>query len=365
MNLTLPVPPVHALVVKDTDLALATQGRGFGILDDVTPLGQLSGTAVSAARHLFQPRTTVRTGGGGFGGGRFIPGVAANPPSGVMVHYFVADTAGPEITLDFLEEDGDRIARFTSRARERDQRLTVRPGMNRFVWDTQYPDATGFEGLIMWGGGTQGPRAAPGTYEVRLAAGDWSETRTVELVKDPRVPASVADLQQQFEFLIAIRDRLSEANEAVVRIRSVRTDIESVLRRVRDVGERTATSEPAGMTGTSRPSGGADSIALLGKVITDELTAVEREIYQTQNRSNQDPLNFPIRLNNKIAYLARVVGSADTRPTESSRETFDALSAALQAQLDRLSTVLRDRIPAFNRLVAERNLPAVMVSEGG
>jgi kynureninase len=162
------------------------------------------------------------------------------------------------------------------------------------------------------------------------------------------VSVSPADLQAQFDFLIRLRDRLSEANDAVSRIRAVRRDMDGVLARLDAAGD------------AARGTAG-DSVRTLARAIGAELTAVEQAIYQTKNRSSQDPLNFPIRLNNKIAALAGVVAGADARPTDQSYAVFDELSVALQQQLDRLAAVIRDRIPTFNTAVAGLGLPAVIV----
>jgi hypothetical protein len=216
--------------------------------------------------------------------------------------------------------------------------------MNRFVWNLRYPDASRFPGMILWGGGTQGPVALPGRYRVRLTVGGWSETREFALLKDARVTATDADLREQFDLLRALRDRVTAANDAVRRIREVREQVTASAARARRLGG------DAGRT----IAGAADSL-------TARLTAVEEAIYQTKNRSSQDPLNYPIRLNNKLAALTDVVGDADARPTEQARQLFAELSAALQVELDRLQAVLDTGVPAFNRLVKEQDVPAIIL----
>ena len=346
LQLNLPVTPIHDLVVRETDLVAATHGRSFWILDDVTPLRQLTPPIARNPRHLFTPRTTLRLGGGGGGGGD--EGEGQNPPAGVMVHYYLREAPAEEVKLEVFDAGGTVIRTFASKARERGERLPADSGMNRFVWNLRYPDASRFDGMIFWAGGTQGPRAVPGRYQVRLTAGSWSETAAFDLVNDPRPQVSQADLQAQFDFLIRIRDRVTEANDAVTRIRAVRRDVDGVLGRL-------------GSAGAAARGPAADSVRALARAIKDELTAAEEAIYQTKNRSNQDPLNYPIRLNNKIAALAGGVASADARPTDQSLAVFDELSAALQRELDRVTAVLRDRIPAFNTAVRGLDLPAVVV----
>jgi len=345
LQLNLPIVPIHDLLVKEGDLVAATHGRSFWILDDVTPLRAIAAGAVRGDRHLFPPRPTYRVGGGGFGGD--AAGVGQNPPSGVVVHFFLEEKPA-DAKLEVLEANGTVIRTFAAGASERENRLDVQAGMNRFVWNLRYPDASRFEGMIFWAGGTQGPRAAPGTYQVRLTVGDWSATVPAEVVKDPPSSATQADLDAQFRFLIRIRDRVTAANDAVTKIRAVKRDVEGALARLRAAGDAV-------------PKTAADSVRALSKALTDELTSVEEAIYQTKNRSSQDPLNYPIRLNNKIAALAGVVSQGDNRPTDQAQAVFDELSAELQTQLDRMDAALRERIPAFNAAVAALDLPAVGV----
>jgi hypothetical protein len=216
--------------------------------------------------------------------------------------------------------------------------------MNRFVWNLRYADASRFQGMIFWAGGTQGPVAVPGSYKVRLTAGGSSQTQSFALKPDPRVKTTPEEYQRQFDLLMRIRDRVTAANDAVRRIREVKEALDGAAARARglagDAGKRVAQQ--------------ADSIKA-------RLSAVEAEIYQVKNRSSQDPLNYPVRLNNKIAALAGVVASADAAPTEPSVRVFDELSAALQVQLDRLKGVLDADIPAFNKLVKDSDVPAVTV----
>jgi photosystem II stability/assembly factor-like uncharacterized protein len=346
LQLNLPIVPVHDLVVKESDLVMATHGRSFWILDDLTPLRELAAAMVTGDRHLFTPRPAYRIGGGGFG--LETPGVGQNPPAGIVAHFYLKEKPADEVRLEFLDSAGTTIRTFRTSAEERGERLEVKAGMNRFAWNLRYPEASRFDGMIFWAGGTQGPRAVPGTYQVRLTVGDWAATRPAPLLPDPRTSATQADFAAQFDLLIRIRDRVSAANDAVTRIRAVRRDVEGALQRLSAAGD--AVAKPA-----------ADSVRALATAMTTELTAVEEAIYQTKNRSSQDPLNYPIRLNNKLAALAGVVGAGDARPTDQAQAVFVELSGALQVQLDRLDAVVRERIPAFNTAVGALELPAVSV----
>ena len=343
----LPVVPIHDLVVKDNDLVAATHGRSFWILDDLTPLQQLADSVARAARFVYTPRTAYRMGlGGGFGGGGPV-GVGRNPPGGAVVFFYLktAPDSATNLSLDFLDSRDSLVRRFTPKPRAPSaDSLKVRAGMNRFVWNLRYPDASRFQGMIFWAGGTAGPVAVPGAYKVRLTVGDWSQTQTFAVRPDPRVKATAADYQGQFDLLLRIRDRVSAANDAVRRIREVREQLDGAATRARGL-----------------PGDAGKRIAQQVDSIKGRLAAVEEAIYQVKNRSSQDPLNYPIRLNNKIAALAGVVASADAAPTAQSEQVFNELAAALQVQLDRLKAVLDTDIPAFNKLVKESDVPAIIL----
>jgi hypothetical protein len=216
--------------------------------------------------------------------------------------------------------------------------------MNRFSWNLRSEDAVGFTGLIMWAAGTAGPVIPPGTYTVRLTVGDQPpQTQTFQVRADPRAGASQADLDEQYAFLLRIRDKSNEANNAVRTIRNIK-----------------------GQLAARRATAGSRSPALdrMTRALDAELSAVEEEIYQVRNRGGQDPLNYPIKLNNQIAALSGVVASAEAKPTKQSYEVFELLSAQLKVQTDRLQPLLGARLDAVNaelrRLSLEPINPSTM-----
>lgn len=262
-----------------------------------------------------------------------------------MIHYALRTRPDSAVTLDILDSAGTVIKSWSSRSRDSTLRIDSTPGTNRFVWNMRYPDASTFPGIIMWGGGVQGPMAPPGRYQVRITAGAWSQTRSFSLLKDPRVSATQADLDQQFALLIRIRNRLSEANQAVTRIRDLKTQLDGVSQRA----------------GALADSAAARTLRARADSLKQRLSTIEEAIYQVRNRSSQDPLNYPIRLNNKIAALGSVVAGADARPTDQEFAVFEDLSAQLQVQLDRLRAIVETDVPAFNAMVRERDVPALNV----
>ncbi len=324
-QLNLPVTPITDLDWRDNDLIVATQGRSFWVLDDLTPLHQLTEEVANNDAWLYTPDETVRM--GGFGG------------SSVTLRYHFKDVPDSSaVTMRIVEQDGDIIKSFTQK-----DRMELAAGMNEFTWNMRYPDASRFDGLILWAGGTNGPRAAPGTYEARLIVGDDSMSVNFDIVKDPRASATQADLQAQFDYLIALRDKLTETHDAINDIRDIRAQVNAVTERLPDGYE------------------GGDEIKEAAKAMLDRMKAVEEALYQTKNRSGQDPLNFPIRLNNRLSALAGVVAAGDNRPTDQAVAVYNELTGLIDAELATLSTILTTDLPAFNELVREKAVPAIVL----
>lgn len=360
LQLNLPHVPIHDLVLqpREKDLVLGTHGRSFWILDDLTPLHEINDAVAKSDRHLFDIRHAYRMRGGSID----RPGVSLgqNPPNGVLIHYYFKEEPQEEVTLQILDADGNLVKKFSSKEEKKDDEdekkaedpffgeepkddvVPAKAGMNRFVWNMRYPDATELKGAILWAGSTRGPRAVPGTYQAQLTVGDWSMTKPFEIRKDPRADTPRADFQAQFDLLIQIRDKVSVAHQTVQDIRDVRKQVDGVVGRVKD-------------------QAGADTISAVAKSINEKLKAIEEEIIQTKAKAIQDVLNYPIKLNNKLASLARVVAGADARPTEQAYAVFEDLSGRLDAQLANLRQVIAQDVPAFNRLVREQDVPAVFL----
>ena len=211
-------------------------------------------------------------------------------------------------------------------------------GLNRYSWDLRHPGATAFEGIIVWGARPdRGPLAVPGAYQVRVNA--LGQTRTVSYAVeiDPRLTGvTQKDLREQFDLAMQIRDRTSDAHEAVMRIRDLKAQI----------AERV-------------PLAKSPVIGLAADATSRVLTEVEAELYQVRNRSSQDPLNFPIKVNNRLAALRRSVETGDARPTDAAYVVFKELSAELDELLERLRAVEANQVAAFNRLLANGGLAPV------
>jgi hypothetical protein len=279
---------------------------------------------------------------------------------GVSVDYFLKNPV-EKLTLDILDAQGQVVHAYTGVAEKEGAkpaappseeesfrapaaRVAVRAGMNRFVWDMCYANAKGFPNLILWAGSTRGPLAPPGTYQVRLTAAGETRTQSFTISRNPNVAGLAdADLVEQFTLAIQIREKVTQANEAVIRIRSLK---DQVADRVK---QWAATQKDKKLS----------KAAVAGESLTASLTEVEGEIYQYRNQSSQDPLNYPIKLNNKLAALQGVVEGGDGRPTEQSYAVFKQLSARLDEQLAKLDAIVKSDVPALNKELARKKIEPV------
>jgi len=369
LQLNLPIVPITDLAIqkREKELVVATQGRAFWILDDLPVLHQLmdsGGLNAVAETRLFKPKESYRIPGGGFPLGPTAT-VGRNPANGVVVYYSLKEKPANSLELEFLDPAGKSIRKFTGRVRKPGESEASAPpaqapageggfgaapaptvpmdvGLNRFVWDTRYPDAVRFPGMILWAGETRGPKLPPGTYQIKLTVDGKSFTQNFEIKPDPRLTITPADYAKQLELGLKIRDKLSETHNAIIQIRDVRKQVEDLLKRL-----------------AGQPSFKVINDA--GTALNKNLTTVEETLYQTKNQSSQDPLNYPIRLNNKLAALGAVVAGAESAPTAQSYAVYDELVTQIDAQLQRLSQIMKTDVPAFNQLVRDQNIPAVVV----
>ncbi len=355
LMLNLPVVPITDLAIhkREKDLVVATQGRSFYVLDNLPLLYQMA-DAQKAENFLFKPEDSYRMpGGGGFFQLPVGAPIGANPPNGAVVHYFLKAKPKQDIALEFLDASGKVIRKFSGRI-PREGAPTTPPvpgeipvpleaGLNRFVWNFRYPNATGLPGLIMWGGSLTGPRVVPGNYQVRLTVdGKVISTENFAVKSDLRLTTSAEDFQKQFDFLMKSNQKLTETHEAILEIRDVRKQFEDLSARMKP--EQKELKDKA-----------AD--------IIKKLTAVEEELMQTKIKSSQDALNFPIKLNNKLAALASTVDSADYAPTNQSYDVYNDLVGKIDAQLAILARIKAEDIVAFNKMFAEKNLPVITIKK--
>ncbi len=343
-QLNLPIVPITDLTIKNDNLIAATQGRSFWLIDDLTPLRQLNDLIAKSETHLFKPMPSYRMNGGQAKEQPKTEG--KNHPNGVMIHYFLKDTAKAKVFLEVLGTNGTLIKKFSTKPDKKlkEEEMKIKPGMNRQVWNMRYADAEGFEGLIMWAASLTGPKAIPGIYKAKLTVNGQAQETEFEIVKDPRTSGTLADIKAQFDFAIAVHDKLSETNKAVKNIRTVREQINRVTDPMKDKADM-------------------KEVVDMGKSITDDMKKIEEALYQTKNKSGQDPLNYPIRLNNKLGALANEVDGSDYHPTEQVKTVYKEITEKIDAQLNSLRQIMKDKLPKFNDLVKQKQVSAVTVDD--
>jgi photosystem II stability/assembly factor-like uncharacterized protein len=402
----LPVVPIHDLVVKEPegDLVLATHGRSFWILDDLGPVRQLQPDVSLNPAKLIKPRAAVRfMVNTGFshkatpGKNYRMPGAlmvtyrqredprtgdkeaiyldaGKNPPDGAVIAYFLKDIPEGDITLAFLESDGREIRTFSSKnveeeseaarsrpgegaeevsptrretpRKQKEPRIPKEAGLNRFVWNLRYPEATRIEdddtANELVEDGAQGPIVPPGQYRVRLVVGEETFEEAFEVRKDPRGSVSDEDFRAQFDLLMQVRDKLSETHAAINQIRALRKRSEDWASRAKDKSE-------------------LDKVTSASKAVVERLKPIEAELVQVNSISRGDTLNFPVRLNGKLAYLVASVSSGDGAPSQAARAVFADLSRRVDDQLAQLKQAVATEVEALNTAIREANLPPVGV----
>jgi photosystem II stability/assembly factor-like uncharacterized protein len=342
-----PIVPVTDLAIKDDDLIVATQGRSFWVLDDLSLLNQLTEEVAKSDLHLFETRPTYRMSGGG------SPEVGRtsgqNVRAGVPIRFYLKEVPEEDVecSITITDDNGEVAKVFATKPDEDDpnqSKLELKEGLNEIRWNMSYPSAASFPGMVLWGGGTGGPRAVPGDFTAELKIGDEAAEVEFEIAKDPRSSSSVEDLQAQFDFLIEVREKLSEVHESIAKARDLRSQISAFKKRIADDDKYESLVESA-------------------NELIKELTEVEEALYQTKNQSPQDPLNYPIKLNNRLSGVVGVVSTGDYRPTQQSIEVRDELVAEIDELLTKQNEVVEKGVKKFNSAVRKAKVPAIWVGE--
>jgi photosystem II stability/assembly factor-like uncharacterized protein len=355
LQLNLPVSPIHDLIVKDDDLVAATHGRSFWVLDNVTPLRQVTAQSGASDTILYQPQTALRL---------HYPTefdrrqpVGDNPPPGAMIDYYFKTAPKDEVTLEILDSQGKVVRHLSSKEKkeneqppewpdrvERVKTIPAKDGMNRFAWDLRYDDPIQIPGAFYSGDGPRGPLALPGDYQVRLTVAGKSQTAPLHLVIDPRTKGSEAALQKQFELAMQVNDRNSQLHQAVNEIRDVKSQIKNLHERFQD-DERLKPALNA-----------ADDL-------DKKMSGVEEKLIQVNMKGSEANLAFPNMLNERFDTFSHTIESGDTAPPKQHLEVFQMLSSQLDAQLKQWAQIKTDEMPKVGELIKQANLPVLSITQ--
>ncbi len=361
LQINLPITPVHDLVIKNEDLVVATHGRSFWILDDVSPLRQFADSIAGEDMHLYQPATTYRV-HTGEAPARFVF-TGKNPPNGAVIYFYLKQAPKPEmkqeVKIEILDAAGTVIRKYSSSKAEPlddpldpddkkpEKQIKPEAGLNRFVWDLRYDEANRVPGYFLWeyNDGAKGPLALPGNYQVRLTANGKSVTAPFEVKIDPRVTTSQSDLEKQFKLQMDVREQLNRVYEAVNQIQDVREQLDGLKKRLVPGDSMKAVFDGA-------------------STLDAKLIAVRDPMINFKISASEDSLAYAPGIDAKLAFLSMgVAGFADAAPTESQYQEIDKQKKQTDELLARWEQVRNADITTFQKLAAEQNVHSIYVPD--
>jgi photosystem II stability/assembly factor-like uncharacterized protein len=339
-QLNLPVVPITDLTIKNNNLIAATQGRSFWIIDDLTPLHEFSPVIKNRGSYLFSQLASYRIGGYQ---NKNVRNAGTNHPGGVLVNFYIReepDTA-TTVALKFLDSQGELIREFSNNAKEEKDKLEVKKGFNQFAWNMRYPDAEGFDNMIMWWVNLHGPVALPGEYTVRMVHNKDSMESKFTILRDPRSDTSDDALKSQFDFLVETGTKFTETSQVIKKIRESRKQLDFLRSKLDEKEHR-------------------DLITFTDSIGND-LLKVEEALYQTKNQSRQDPLNYPIKLNNKLGHLMTLSSIGDYQPTEQAIAFKEVVFEEIDTAIAEFNRIREQMIPKLNQMAKDADIKAVMM----
>jgi len=354
LQLNLPVTPIHDLVVKDDDLVVATHGRSFWVLDDITPVRQLKPQNNQDETILYQPQTALRL---------HYPQefdkrqpVGDNPPPGAIINYYFKSAPKDEVALDILDSAGKVVRHLSSKEKKEGEQppewpdrvepvktIPAKPGMNRFAWDLRYDDPIQIPGAFYSGTGPKGPLTLPGDYQVKLTASGKAQTVPLHLAVDPRTKGSETALQKQFALSMQVKERISQLHQAVNEIREVKSQVKDLHQRYGD---------------DQRLKPGLDAADDLEK----KMEEIEQRLVQVNMKGSEGNLAFPNMLNERFDSFSHVIENGDNEPTKPQLEVFQLLSGNLDEQLKKWTQLKAEDVPKVSALIKQANLPALIIT---
>ena len=354
LQLNLPQSPIHDLVVKDDELIVATHGRSFWVLDNITPLRQVNAQSAASDVILYEPEVALRL---------HYPEefdrrqpVGDNPPAGAMIDYYLKTAPKDEVTLDILDKSGSVVRHLSNKEKkegeqppewpdrvERVKTIPAKEGMNRFAWDLRYNDPIQIPGAFYTGNGPKGPLALPGDYQLKLTVAGKSQTAPLKVVIDPRNKGSEPSLQKQFDLSMKVTDRISELHQAVNEIRDIKAQIKTLHFRFNE-DEKMKSALAA-----------ADDL-------DKKMLEVEKQLIQVDMKGSEANLAFPSMLNERFDAFSHFIDSGDTNPpTKSQMDVFQKLNGQLDEELKKWTQIKSEDVAKVSEMIKSVNLPGLVV----
>jgi photosystem II stability/assembly factor-like uncharacterized protein len=343
-QLNLPIVPITDLAIKDDNLIAATQGRSFWIIDDLTPIHQLTDNTAKEKVTLFTPKASYQLNGGN---GKTSKTQGTNHPGGVAVYFNVNEFAKKDtVVMTFYDANKNLIQKFSNHPnkKEKEKELTVEKGSNVFYWNMMYPEATKVKGMILWWASLDGPMALPGNYTVRLSVNTATLEKPFTILKNPVSETSLDDMKLQFVFITDINTKVSEIHKALINVKKVKSQITTLKKAIKDKQKH-------------------KELIAFADELTKKITNIETTLYQTKSKSGQDPLNFPIRLNNKLAHLNSLTRMGSYKPTDQAIVFKNEIIKEIDNQLSKLYTLFNTDVKQLNLKVKESQIDLIQLDK--
>ena len=338
----LPIVPITDLTIKDDNLIAATQGRSLWIIDDLTPLHQLNESTLKKEIVLYKPKNAYNLSGGN---GRTSRTAGTNHSGGVSVNYYIKKVAEKDVvSISFFDSNDHLIKKYTTKPdkEKKEEKLKVADGNNIFNWNMMHSGAESVKGMILWWASLSGPMALPGNYKVELAVNETKQTQRFNIIRNPASEATEKDMKTQFDFINEINTKMTEIHKALKNVQKVRGQVGLLKKSIKDKETHKALLEYA-------------------DTLVKDITTIEETLYQTKSKSGQDPLNFPIRLNNKLAHLNSLTRIGNYAPTQQAFDFKNDIVKDIDIELKKLYSLFDARLKELNQKVKESNIDLIQL----
>ncbi len=338
----LPIVPITDLAIKNYNLIAATQGRSIWIIDDLTPLHQLNNTITKEKVVLYKPIDAYNLSGGN---GRTSKTAGTNHAGGVSVNFYIDKIEEKDVvSLSFYDAKNTLIKTFSTKPdkEKKEEKLNVKDGNNLFNWNMMYDGAESVEGMILWWASLSGPMALPGNYKVELAVNDIKKSENFSILRNPMSEATENDMKAQFDFINDINTKVTEIHKALKNVQKVRTQVDVLKKSIKDTKNH------------------KELLDFATKLVKD-MTVIEETLYQTKSKSNQDPLNFPIRLNNKLAHLNSLTRIGNYAPTNQAIDFKNEIVKEIDIELAKLYSLFDNGVKELNQKVKESTIDLIQI----
>jgi len=337
-KLNLPIVSIHDLHIRDNTLIAATHGRSFWMIDDLSPIQEMNSEIKAKDFHLFTSKPTYRLAQENNAPSSLKEG--ENHPNGAVFHFYINDLAikSPAISLEIFDDSGKSIQKWSKDSKNSKQKLNVTAGGNRFVWDLRYPGFTEFPGMVFYSSPNKGPKVMPGNYQATLSVDGKKSSIDFIVLPDPRLKNTQEDYKKQLDYLLKVRDKVSEANQAILDIRTIKKDLIYIKEKL---GSQSLYKD----------------LLLQAEELEREITKIENQIHQTKNIARQDALNYGIKVNNRLAFLLADQQLGDFPPTDQAEEVYDVLAKELDGYLNQLKPLIKSGVETLNAEAQKRQIP--------